>query len=451
MKLKRISLTTRIIILITAVLVTVSGILGAIMSIDSINYANQLVKTKGIEVAGYVASFIDGDEINTLGPSDKGNDVYNEYYNLLKQFKTSSDSNSGEIAYIYIVKYYQEKTFLFLIDPSDDPGAYLDPSAERGIILYTDALGKANGGEPAFDDKAYTDQWGTYYSAFYPVKDSNNNVVCVVGVDIGDAWYKRTVWTNVGSIILASSISVVLGIVIAIIITFRLRKKFEILTSEMNLLEGDVKQLTDDVHYTLIENSDIKPINSSDQLTVLKEKIDLTRRELKQYIDYAHQQAFVDTLTGLGNRTAYFERIQNGEYKIANGIADFAVVVVDINGLKHINDEYGHEVGDKSIIVVAELINEVFETYKAYRIGGDEFVVILTSVSMNRLKRYFKVFDERFVIYNQNNEDLPFNLTVSRGFAIFNSDIDNCYADVFKRADEEMYKDKAKFYEENKN
>ena len=66
--------------------------------------------------------------------------------------------------------------------------------------------------------------------------------------------------------------------------------------------------------------------------------------ELQEYISYIHAQAYTDAMTGVGNKAAYMDRIKLLDRKIHEHMADFAVIVFDVNGLKRVNDSFGHEI-----------------------------------------------------------------------------------------------------------
>ena len=105
-----------------------------------------------------------------------------------------------------------------------------------------------------------------------------------------------------------------------------------------------------------------------------------THRLLEQGLKYdlISHLAYSDGLTGLGNRTAYLEQLQEYEENAAS-FSQVGVVYLDVNNLKKVNDTQGHEFGDQLIRLAAHIIEESFGRFgKAYRIGGDEFCVLIT-------------------------------------------------------------------------
>ena len=88
--------------------------------------------------------------------------------------------------------------------------------------------------------------------------------------------------------------------------------------------------------------------------------------------------AYTDSLTGAKSRHAYVELEMKMDESISyKKLTKFAVVVFDINGLKKINDTLGHEYGDMLIIDAAGIMRNVFSTEHVFRIGGDEFIVVI--------------------------------------------------------------------------
>ena len=125
----------------------------------------------------------------------------------------------------------------------------------------------------------------------------------------------------------------------------------------------------------------------------------------------------------------------------------FSVVVFDINQLKMINDDLGHDQGDRLIIETANEIREVFGGNRIYRIGGDEFVAILDNQDPSDL-----IAKLRIIIDKKNKvmpvfKDVGIDMSISVGFAAYNPETDKTYTDVFHRADNAMYADKRAFYQ----
>ena len=150
-----------------------------------------------------------------------------------------------------------------------------------------------------------------------------------------------------------------------------------------------------------------------------------------------------DSLTGLRNTTSYKRWVAEFDKEIENKIANFGVVVFDLNQLKKTNDTYGHDVGDKLIVTAAKVISDVFKMSPVFRIGGDEFLAILRHRDLEDCEKLFVQFDlECAKTRIEEKGEMP--ISIARGFAMFEPDKDLCFNDVFKRADNAMYENKRK-------
>lgn len=187
-------------------------------------------------------------------------------------------------------------------------------------------------------------------------------------------------------------------------------------------------------------------ICSNDEVGTLAESLSETARQLKVKINYINNLAYSDKLTGVKNNTAYLQEVAFIKNDILQKKADFSVFVIDVNGLKYINDNFGHEVGNELIIKVTQMIAEVFGEENIYRIGGDEFAVILCDFPEKECERYEKAFDE--IVENQKGKIWA---SASIGYATYNKKMDSTYESVFNRADEDMYDKKVRMKAMGKN
>lgn len=169
------------------------------------------------------------------------------------------------------------------------------------------------------------------------------------------------------------------------------------------------------------------------------------RRRRDAQIGQISQEAYRDALTGVGNKAAYNKAVAALNEEISRGLCRFAVVMVDMNNLKQINDEHGHRAGDAYIKGCCHLICEMFKHSPVFRIGGDEFAVILTEQDYeNRAGLVERLRDA----YEQAVADMSVEpwerYSAAVGIAEHASD-DNSYELVFKRADAAMYDEKKAF------
>ena len=117
------------------------------------------------------------------------------------------------------------------------------------------------------------------------------------------------------------------------------------------------------------------------------------------------------------------------------------IVICDVNGLKSINDNIGHDEGNKLLVNACRLICRTFKRSPVFRIGGDEFVAILRNDDYANRKELIGGLMERMTAENYDPMDVN-NVSFAVGAADFDPAIDHSCADVFKRADVVMYEHK---------
>jgi diguanylate cyclase (GGDEF)-like protein len=174
--------------------------------------------------------------------------------------------------------------------------------------------------------------------------------------------------------------------------------------------------------------------------------IKATTAELEEANRKLSELAVIDGMTGFGNKTAYLQKINFLNDEISRGRASFTVFVFDLNGLKEINDKYGHESGDMAITDAAEALKAVFGKENLYRIGGDEFIAVFDGMRQPDTERWFADLEE--ALKSQELADRPYNapLAIAKGVAAFCPGEDKEYRDVFRRADKSMYEAKVAYY-----
>ena len=151
-----------------------------------------------------------------------------------------------------------------------------------------------------------------------------------------------------------------------------------------------------------------------------------------------NRYAYYDQMTGLQNRRAYAEKI---DQFLARKPSDCCVVMVDIDGLKEMNDTRGHEAGDELIIGAAECLRESFpDTELIYRIGGDEFCVLMNGPA-EHVEECLKQLEEAG---SRWEGELVSGLSISCGYAS-DKEFDD-FDSMLKAADQRMYAAKSDYY-----
>ena len=143
-------------------------------------------------------------------------------------------------------------------------------------------------------------------------------------------------------------------------------------------------------------------------------------------------EASHDALTGLLNRGAYDMLMQSMDTE------HIALLIVDVDHFKSVNDNYGHAVGDRVLKRVAEILKHSFRSVDLIcRIGGDEFVVVMTRVNSSmRTMVQNKIFKANELLLHPKDDLPPVSLSVGAAF----SDRENPQGDIFKDADTALYR-----------
>ncbi len=148
-----------------------------------------------------------------------------------------------------------------------------------------------------------------------------------------------------------------------------------------------------------------------------------------------------DGLTGLLNRRG-FEELSRGALRTMSGRRVVCTMVIDMDGLKHINDEYGHYEGDCAIKAAANLITKCCSAGEiAGRAGGDEFYIFASEYSEEKAERFIKHFCELVECYNRS-VNKPYKLELSYGTYVTETDRTARLEDLISVSDRRMYEQK---------
>ena len=107
-----------------------------------------------------------------------------------------------------------------------------------------------------------------------------------------------------------------------------------------------------------------------------------------------------------------------------------------------INDRYGHDKGDIYLKTACRAISDVFKHSPVFRVGGDEFTVILRNEDFRNMGSLLKEFDKNADKINASADEPWEHVCISKGFAVFDPSDENTVAEVMQRADKLMYENK---------
>ncbi len=390
--------------------------------------------------------------------------LWDKYVEQRDVMRTYVD-NMDDIDYLYIVAWAP--------DASDD-GEYYDmyildaddvPLYETGYYEMREP--EFDGFDPLTETEAIISNgdWGWLCSGYAPVFDDEGHLICTVGCDVSMENVMADRRDNMIYLLISASIYTVIVLIMAfLLVTHFVVKPLNELTSEMRKFSPkknrnyeasgviDIKssrRSTDEIDdiYQEIRSMQIRIIDYIDDITAIQQEKEKTEIEK----DQISMEAQKDSLTGIGNKKAYDKKTEELNTLIKSGNAEFAILMMDINYLKTVNDNYGHDNGDKYIKGCCHILCDALKHSPVYRIGGDEFVAVLTGEDYEsrnaRLADLYTVFEKT---YSNKNAEAWDRYSASLGMADYTPE-DDSVESVFKRADQAMYQYKNQFKKEHEN
>ena len=159
--------------------------------------------------------------------------------------------------------------------------------------------------------------------------------------------------------------------------------------------------------------------------------------EYEKRLAQAQREANLDALTGVKNRHAYLETEERLDRQIAEHRADdFAIVILDVNDLKKVNDTAGHKAGDQYLRNACGIICRIFKRSPIFRIGGDEFVAVVQGADFECIEELLGKMKDHNVKARRTG-----GIVIACGMA--KREDDSRVATVFERADSAMYENKS--------
>lgn len=358
---------------------------------------------------------------------------------LQQQLRSIQDVNDVDCLYLATIDIPTE-SFIYLVDGAYEdacPPGCIDPVYEENRDLLTD---------PTIGFPPYitnTEPYGWLVTAGTPVYDAQGNVICYAMVDITMQAVRsqQARYVLIHSTVLAIlTLLVCLGAILAV---------NHSVIHPINLLSNSA------AHYNAGETDTSAlynlPIRSNDEIQSLYESIKKMTDDIHGYIDNLmstqqeltktrivademNELALKDALTGVGSKLAYDQQVEKLTEEIARGIARFGIVVVDMNDLKRMNDNYGHEQGNLAIKKTCSLICDVFTHSPVYRFGGDEFIVVIKGRDYDNIEERIQEFNK----LSSAQQGQPWEkVDAAIGYALYAGD--DTVLDVFRRADHLMY------------
>ncbi len=304
-------------------------------------------------------------------------------------------------------------------------------------------------GQKQPDFQVWDNEWGHTYTYYVPLI-INGNKLGVIACEINVARVNQGILRN--SLIQIAGMAAILMTCTAILLLFIYRRYI----SKIIYLKDHVKEYTADKNVelaTVIQNN----IVGDDELAMLGRQVVVMILELEKYMKSlmetslrlktseqkaAEMNALAnkDSLTGIRNKTAYDNEVRKLEWRLADGHTQFGIAMIDLNFLKRINDTYGHDQGNIAIKKLCMMVCAIFKHSPVFRIGGDEFVVILENSDYEHIAQLTVEFNEKIAAMQADDTLEQWErVSAALGYALYDPEIDTSVVNVFKRADKAMY------------
>lgn len=211
-------------------------------------------------------------------------------------------------------------------------------------------------------------------------------------------------------------------------------------------LTQDYRMILDDKKKQYTRMSVTYSSDHSHFIICVENREEVVRKEKEHLaaLSVANEMARRDALTHTKNKTAYHEMEKELQGLIEEGKGLFGIVVCDINGLKIVNDTEGHKAGDEYIKASCRLICRIFAHSPVFRIGGDEFVVVLRGQDFENRVSLLSILKKQV----EENISMGEGPIVASGLAELVPATDRTVEEVFNRADGHMYADKTHLKEQ---
>ena len=358
-----------------------------------------------------------------------------DYKAIHAQLQKMQDGIDVDCLYITWID-AENECYVYLVDAAHEepcPTGCIDP------VFFDDAEEALNNlSAGMLPNITKTPEYGWLISTGMPIYDSQGEIMAMAGVDISMSEAMSQLVRFMIEIGLIFFIMIVLVCILAIFLINKYIVKPINTLSRATLDYKNNKSAFSELEFE--RNDEIGILAKS--MAQMEQDIngyvsDLT--SAREYADKMDRAANVDALTKVRNKRAYdieAKRLNNSENP-------YGIVLIDMNDLKSINDTYGHEKGDISIKTVSRIICRVFNPSSVYRVGGDEFVVILEDKDYEKRAALIDKISGMFRA-NKANASLQAweRVSAAIGCAVCEPKTGESAEAVMQRADAAMYENK---------
>lgn len=378
--------------------------------------------------------------------------------------------NTHKIHYLYIEKplnLNETENVMCVLSAEDDYNRYLDSEGNLYLGWIADDEYSTESVKRLFeimeqDEIVFYENkttWGYDYTGSLPLKDAAGKSYAVLSVDVDITEIYSELLTH----LLKNFVLIVcMGLLLTVSFLGWTRHN---VTEPIQQLEKSVVDYAARSHGQRNVEAfkfEAPEIRSNNEVRALSEAITQMTEDMQGYVseflsavekaksmrelaDQMSELAVADTLTGIRNKNAFALEIGKLERELQDDRGlHFALGMVDMNYLKRINDTYGHEKGDDALRCTSRLLCKVFSHSQVFRVGGDEFAVILRAYDYQHAESLQNQFMSQITPDPFAKEEPWNHVSASIGIAFYDPSTDSTVDEVLKRADQIMYEQKKK-------
>ncbi len=406
------------------------------------------------DILNYTLSEIDGDDLKACIETGEESEQYKKtllfmdhmmdhfddihYFYAILPLNTEETGNVMSVlsAERYQDRYIDTEGNLYLGWISDDEfdaataAQFFEIMKGKGIVYFEEAT-----------------EWGIDYTGAVPIRDGKGNSVAVLAVDIDISFINGMVLQYAAVNILVILLA---GAVFIAIFLFWSRRN---ITQPILRLEESAVGFADRSHGQRDVNAltfDAPPVKTDNEIKSLSDAVVKMTEDMRDYVTAIisaeekaasmQELANRDALTGIRNKTAYDNEMKRVAVKLEDGVAQVGLAIVDLNYLKKINDTYGHDMGNIAIRKLSCMVCVIFDHSPVFRIGGDEFAVILRGGDFDHYGELEDRFNAEIAALAHDDSLPPWEkVSAAIGAAFYDPELDDGVDSLFRRADHTMY------------
>lgn len=466
-----------------------SGISLALFSRSTKEFAIAQYEARSVDLARTLAVSVDGERARALrdavmevyeslgddvvvgGLGSSETDAYLEAYAqieqsedfrvLQEQLRTIQDVNPADCVYLLFPD-VERGVYVYMVDAAYEencPPGYLDYFTEQDQRLLGSLAGKTGDAAKLPDDLSSditNTSFGWLVTGGAGVHDEQEDVVAYACTDYSmDAIIaeKQRLFVQISMMVLLASVAcIAFGV---FLVNRHVVDPIKTLTNVALEYYHD-----EDEHFIIRQRFSTLEVHTGDEIEMLASSMAKMEQDINQHIvsliattdelestkelaDEMNTIAMHDALTKTFNKRAYDIELARINEQIQAGNHEFGIVMIDLNYLKRINDTYGHEKGDIAIRTLANLIMETFPDDQVFRVGGDEFAVVLRGDSCVRVDELVRHLEAALAARQRDQSLEPWEqVSAAVGYALVGDRTHKSMDSAFKRADKLMYHNK---------